>query len=306
DFTKVDLKNLYLDKPPDESHNTLSGIVINLLILLADKSHNNHQLIEHILEKLYQVLIESIINFLPQNTDEQLIFVPQDFLFLIPFAALKDSQGKYFIEKYNFITVPTIHLLQTANTKQYKPDLLSMLIVAKDEINEEYNLFETAKITGEEATKSGVLKYLNDSKILHFSTDCYLYDKENLKYAIALTPDCTNNGLLSARDILTTSQYHVREIVTDLVVLSNCNPGYDYIWGNGMMEIILAWLSIGVNNVVSSLWLVPPPVKIFLFTHFYQFLSQNFDVSSAFRQAILITMKTYPHPQYWASFSLIQ
>ncbi|MFM7788713.1 MAG: CHAT domain-containing protein, partial [Microcystis panniformis] len=52
------------------------------------------------LQKLNQVLIEPIADILPTNPDDHVVFIPDSQLLKIPFAALRDTQGKYLIEKH--------------------------------------------------------------------------------------------------------------------------------------------------------------------------------------------------------------
>ncbi|MBW4675683.1 MAG: CHAT domain-containing protein [Desmonostoc geniculatum HA4340-LM1] len=58
------------------------------------------------LNQLYQLLIAPIQDLLPAVPEERVIFIPQGSLYFIPFAILKDSSGKYLIEKHTILTSP--------------------------------------------------------------------------------------------------------------------------------------------------------------------------------------------------------
>ncbi|NEQ67118.1 MAG: CHAT domain-containing protein [Symploca sp. SIO2D2] len=52
------------------------------------------------LQALYQLLIKPVEEYLPSNEESHVVFVPQDSLTTVPFAALQDSEGRYLIEKH--------------------------------------------------------------------------------------------------------------------------------------------------------------------------------------------------------------
>ncbi len=64
------------------------------------------------LQKLHQLLIQPIAQVLPTDPNSKVIFIPQESLFLVPFAALQDEQGKYLIEKHTILTAPAIQVLE--------------------------------------------------------------------------------------------------------------------------------------------------------------------------------------------------
>ncbi|MDF5726366.1 MAG: tetratricopeptide repeat protein, partial [Rhizonema sp. PD37] len=63
------------------------------------------------LKQLHQLLIKPIADLLPKDETARIIFIPQSSLFLIPFAALLDEEGKYLIEKHTILTAPSIQVL---------------------------------------------------------------------------------------------------------------------------------------------------------------------------------------------------
>jgi CHAT domain-containing protein/tetratricopeptide (TPR) repeat protein len=67
------------------------------------------------LKQLYQLLIQPIANHLPQEPGARVVFVPQGSLFLIPFAALQNANGKYLIEDYTIAITPSIQVLDLAS-----------------------------------------------------------------------------------------------------------------------------------------------------------------------------------------------
>jgi CHAT domain-containing protein len=67
-----------------------------------------------------QLLISPIADLLPKNENERVIFIPQASLFLVPFPALQDNNGKYLIEKHTISTAPAIQVLDLTHQQKQK------------------------------------------------------------------------------------------------------------------------------------------------------------------------------------------
>ena len=66
-----------------------------------------------------------------------------------------------------------------------------------------------------------------------------------------------------------------------------------------------ALVAARVPSVIVSLWSVPDDATALLMTEFYRQIQRHPDKADALRQAMLTTMKKYPHPLDWAGFMLI-
>ena len=53
------------------------------------------------LNNLYNILIQPFDKLLKRNLISEIVIIPEDNIFLIPFEALIDNEGKYLIQKYN-------------------------------------------------------------------------------------------------------------------------------------------------------------------------------------------------------------
>ncbi|MEA5504702.1 CHAT domain-containing protein [Halotia wernerae UHCC 0503] len=274
--------------------------------------------------RLHELLIEPIADLLPSNENERVIFVPQGELFLVPFPALQNEEGKYLIEKHTILTAPSIQVLNFTHRQQVRsnksgevlvvgnpkmpearlepgepPQQLSNLKWAEKEAKEIASLFETQAITGDEATESAIVQQMTKARIIHLATHGIFDDFRGLGSAIALAPSNQNDGLLTAEEIFNL------KLNADLVVLSACDTGRGRITGDGVIGLSRSFISAGVPSVIVSLWAVDDSSTSILMTEFYQNLQQNLDKAIALRKAILTTMKKYPSPKYWAAFTLI-
>lgn len=276
------------------------------------------------LQRLHQLLIDPIADLLPTDPEQRVIFIPQGSLFLVPFAALQDSDLSYLIERHTLLTAPAIQVLELTRTQRERlaqlpintalvvgnpimpavgnpPEPLAPLPNAEAEAQEIGRLLQNSALIGAQATESRVVQQMGQSRIIHLATHGLLDDVEGLGIpgAIALTPSPGTDGLLTANEILNL------DLNASLVVLSACDTGRGRITGDGVLGLSRSFISAGATSVVVSLWAVPDDATAALMTAFYRNLRQNADKAQALRQAMLTTMQQYPSSREWAAFTLI-
>ncbi|MFE1744721.1 tetratricopeptide repeat protein [Coleofasciculus sp. H7-2] len=281
------------------------------------------------LQQLYKLLIEPIADLLPTDPNERVIFIPQASLFLVPFPALQDEQGKYLIEKHTILTAPAIQVLDLTHKQKHKgqraaKDVLVVgnptmpkIKIGKLEANLEplpgaekeamqiAKLFNTEALIGSRATKTIVMQKMQKARIIHLATHGLLHDFKGFGVpgAIALAPSGTPDNVVDG--LLTAGEIFDMKLSADLVVLSACDTGRGDITGDGVVGLSRSLISAGVPSVMVSLWAVNDNSTAFLMTEFYRNLHQNPDKAVALRQAMLTAMKQYPNPKQWAAFTLI-
>ncbi|QSJ15746.1 CHAT domain-containing protein [Nostoc sp. UHCC 0702] len=285
------------------------------------------------LKKLHEILIQPIADQLPKDPNQRVIFIPQDSLFQVPFAALQDQNDKYLIEKHTILTAPAIQVLDLTHKqqRQFPQSPNEMLIVgnptmpklpitvdsqqrtlkplpgAEREAKAIAQLFQTQAIIGKKATERAIIQKLPQAKLIHLATHGLLDDFLGLGVpgAIALAPDTppsnddNGDGLLTAGEILDL------QLNADLVVLSACDTGGGSISGDGVIGLSRSLISAGAESVLVSLWSVDDQSTAFLMTEFYQNLQKKLDKATALRMAILATKQKYESPVHWAAFTLI-
>ncbi|MDY6938698.1 MAG: CHAT domain-containing protein [Cyanobacteriota bacterium] len=273
------------------------------------------------LHQLYQLLIEPIADLLPQDADAPVTIVPQGELFLVPFAALPDENGIDLLDKHPLLFAPAIGSIAATPSADKPLDIggdpaliignptmpddpatgfpLRSLSGAEAEALDIAPILDRQPLIGEEATQAAVKSQLGDAAIAHFATHGLLDDfGTGVPGALALTPTATDNGFLTAAEILTLP------LKARLVVLSACDTGRGNITGDGVVGLSRSFLTAGVESVVVSLWAVDDESTAFLMGEFYRQLQQNPDRAIALRQAMLTTREEYPHPSRWAAFAL--
>lgn len=311
-FRSQNLKSLWQGKKT-----TLSDLVANIRYTLGTTiryvrgSSQNRPF-----EQLYKVLIQPIADKLPANPEARVIFIPQQALLMMPFSNLQDASGKYLIEQHTILTSPAIMLLSLTHQQRQRipesakerlvvgnpnpmPQDYRSLPAAEKEALAIASLMKTKAITGKEATKATILQRMPTSRIIHMATHGLFNESEGLGSAIALAPTQSDNGWLTAKEILDL------KLSAELVVLSACNTGRTRITGDGIVGLSSSMISSGVSSMIASLWSIPDSPTAFLMQEFYRHLQQSPDKAQALRQAMLTTLDKYPNPRDWAAFVLI-
>jgi CHAT domain-containing protein len=233
------------------------------------------------------------------------VFIPHADLFLVPFAALREQSGKYLIEKHTISYAPSIQIL--AFTEKLNRGIKGQenLIIgnpsgdlkgAEQEALDIAKILNSTAIVGKAATKSNVLSRISQANTIHLAMHGTFDDLES-----AL--DFGSQIKLTAKEVLDL------KLQANLVVLSACSTGKGTIKSDGVIGLSRSFILAGTPRIIVSLWNVPDAATGKLIVNFYEDMyihnrQKNNDYSQALRQAMLNTMKIYPHPRNWAAFSL--
>ena len=269
-----------------------------------------------------------------QNAGElgkQLIIIPDEILYYLPFEVLIKPNGKYVVEEHNIIYGPSATSLMLLNPpkKAFKNEFFAManpaatqpdnpddpdsellstergfdtitmktpLPYTEDEVKNISSLFDAGScksFIGKDA-KEEVVKNtdLTEYRFLHFATHG-VFDEDN-PYRSGL--------LLSIDDdpqedgLLQYREIYNLKTESELVVLSACKTGMGkVVKGDGLIGISRGFLVSGAGSVVVSLWNVSDVSTAFMMSEFYKnIIVRKMPKSEALRQAkiTLIRMKT--------------
>ncbi|MEG4525098.1 CHAT domain-containing protein [Microcoleus sp. C2D2] len=326
-------------EPLNQQNQTLKQIILKTRISIGtvetDDQGNKIQLESQykrdetgrfpLLQLLHQILIEPIIDLLPTDANSAIIFVPHYDLFLVPFAALQDSNNRYLIENHTILTAPSIQVLEITREHQNRVRGLrqAALIVGDPTIDPKFNknpyklrqiprakeaaeaiatTLETEAISGENATKVAILDRMLNTRIVHLSAHGLLDDFQGsgIPGAIILAPSGdTDDGALNAAEILQL------KLDSELVVLSACSTGGGKITGDGVIGLSRCFILAGVPSIIVSLWNMGAISAKLLMTEFYQNLARGENRAAALRCAMLTTKARFPSPIAWSAFTLI-
>jgi len=282
--------------------------------------------------ELYRLLIEPAANELQHiNT---ICIIPDEFLWTLPFQALTNPRGNYFIQDYSVFYAPSFSVLnEMALRRQQQTSQESLLALGNPVIDRNGKLkqklhplpdteVEVSAIAATARTqmkKVLVRREANEKTFktlapqyatIHLATHGVLDNREPLNSYVLVTKtedETENDGLLHAREIIDLN------LDADLAVLSACETGNGRISpGEGVIGMSWAFLVAGARSVVVSQWRVNSVSTTHLMKNFYQAMARQTDLngrnkSEAIREASLSLLKDrrYRHPFYWAGFVLV-
>ena len=276
---------------------------------------------------LYEALLEPVEEWLPESAE--LIIVPDDFLFYLPFELLvaesDDAEHRYdfaaatfVVERYAVSYSPSASLLDPGlrRARHYEKGVLAFGNPAfgdslddqpplpnseaeVEAIGDAFSDFDNGVFTGDEATEAVFAREAADYGVLHFATHFLSDDRQPLYSRIMLAGD----------DVLQTYEIFDAELNAELAVLSACNTGLGKLEkGEGLIGISRAFLYAGVPSLVVSLWSVDDEATARIMELFYEHLRSGASKNQALRQAKLDYLSDArgdkKDPFYWGPFIL--
>ena len=259
---------------------------------------------EDALSELYQALVTPLD---PLLKDKQVLaVVPSGNLYYLPFAALKQPDGKPLADKLgvSFLTATELPDVGAFGTRQKPSRLLALanpdgsLPGARVEVEKIAPLFSQRQTYfGPEATQD---KLKGTGDVVHFATHGVL-DSEDVNESYLL---------LSGDDQrLTVGEIYGLDLAeVSLVTLSACetavgeiNPGAE------IATLSQAFSVAGSKTMLGSLWKVDDEATAFLMTSFYRNLTEGKSKAESLRLAQLETagQGRFANPFFWSGFVLI-
>ena len=269
------------------------------------------------LNQLYDFLIGPIQDLFVGN---ELTFVPEGPLCLVPFPALQDSNGKYLCESFRIRMLPSLtslKLIANCRVNFHGNDEallvgdpwveqvgLRSLPFAREEVQIVGRILNAVPLTGRGATKDEVLKRLSSVALVHIAAHGLF---ETGEIALAPNPSQTSrvpkeeDYLLTMKDVL---RFHLR---AKLVVLSCCHSGRGEITAEGVVGIARAFLGAGARSVLVSIWALEDDATLEFMKCFYRVLVKGVSASESLNQAMNSTRESHKLNEVkdWAPFQII-
>ncbi len=146
-----------------------------------------------------------------------------------------------------------------------------------------------------EAAEDKLRLYGAQSRIIHIASHGYFRQDNPMFSCIRL-----GESQLSLYDL-----YRLH-LPAELVVLSGCATGMNVVTpGDELIGLVRGLFQAGAQNLVLSLWDVHDASTKEFMLEFYARLQQNWSYATALQGAALELRRRYPHPYYWAPFTLI-
>ena len=258
--------------------------------------------VQAILEKLFQLVINPVKNFLKGN---KLIVVPDNQLFFAPFSSFVDENGCFLSSKYSIQITPSLHTLKASMQREHYSTIGFALFVGNPTVEkisfngEEFNslpgaaeeakylanLFQATALLGRAARKQVVLRLLSGASIIHIAAH-----GEPNRGEIILFPDSSHDqpclpvpkpeSFLLTQEDITNSSVQAR-----LVVLCCCFTGQGNVSSEGVVGIARSFLAAGARSVLASLWPIHDAGAKEFMKKFYNEICEETPVCEALRRA---------------------
>jgi CHAT domain-containing protein len=249
---------------------------------------------------LYEKLLAPIAGLLK---GQHLVIVPHGVLHRLPFQALFDGTDS-LIDKFSISYAPsaTVHTLcfkrpvnrHGSALVMGVPDAAAPLIgdeaTIVAEIIPEAELFLDKKATTDVLWRKGP-----ECRFIHIATHGYFRQDSPLFSGIRL-----GDSMLTLMDL-----YRMK-LPAELVTLSGCATGANTVaGGDELLGLVRGLVYAGARATLLSLWDVHDRSTLEFMTSFYRELAAGAGKAGALQKAAQDVREHYPHPYYWAAFSLI-
>lgn len=269
------------------------------------------------------VLISPLVRAGVLEGISNLYLVPHGILNYLPFSTLPANvigDQKLLLEDFTIAYLPTAVAIGAVSKSDSGG--MSMLALAPGNSRLRYApgearlidaLFQpnSRLLLGDAATESRFKTLAGDYRMLHLATHSDFNKLNPMFSSLQLEADDANDGRLEVHEVLRL------KLNADLVTLSACDTalgsGYfaEVPAGDEFVGLTRAFLSVGSDSVMATLWEVDDRSSVQLMQQFYERLESlgaNADKSAALMlaQQQLRSTKGYEHPYYWAPFVLVE
>jgi CHAT domain-containing protein len=252
------------------------------------------------LRDLYTALIAPIRDRLDA---EHLVVIPHDLLHALPFHALFDGD-RALIDDFTISYAPSasVYGLCCAKTAAGTgpalimgvPDALAPCI--QDEVGAIAQILPDSHVfLGADATADRLRTHGPGSRFVHVATHGLFRRDHPMFSSIRL-----GDGPLSVYDL------YELQLSAELVTLSGCSTGLTVaVGGDELLGLVRGLLYAGARAVLLTLWDAYDRSTADFMEAFYRHLSSGSSKARAAQYATWEIRAKYPHPFYWAPFTLV-
>ena len=284
-------------------------------------------------QQLGKALLQPALADLPHGITN-LVVVPDDAVWLVPFQALVLGDGKWAIERYAVTTVPAAavsvmlwqrparsgpaRLLAFGDPRFAGEDdsgvgpmalraatpnaPLPRLPATAREVRAVARFATDAVIRLRDDASAAFLERapLGSYRVIHFATHAVTDDNGIAHAGLALSPGDGSDGFVSDGDLA------ALQLNADLVVLSACHTaGGAVLGGEGVRGLTAPLLQAGARAVLATEWPVDDARTEPMIVAFYTALADGRTTADALREAALGAMRDGAPPREWAAFRLV-
>jgi CHAT domain-containing protein len=234
---------------------------------------------------------------------KHVVIVPHGILHYLPFHALHDGAG-YLIDSVTVSYAPSASIFALCQRKPSPasggslvlgiPDSRAPLIL--DEVQSVAKIVPQADlIIGAEANQKNLREKGSHSRLIHIATHGNFRQDNPMFSGIRL-----GDAYLNLYDL-----YQLK-LQAELVTLSGCATGMNVVSpGDELLGLIRGLLFAGAQSLLLTLWDVHDRSTSEFMAAFYRRFTDGESKAVALQGAMQELRSRYPHPYYWAPFTLI-
>ena len=288
----------------------------------------------------YGILIAPIIHHVRGlgaiGATPRLLIIPHNFLFSVPFAALRDPDGNFLVKEFVISYAPSLSILDLLARKSssMKSEQRSIPFIvgnpvmpltdivqlpgAEEEATTVHSILGGELCLNEHATKQKVVSSAAHSPVIHLATHALLGDSvaehlevvkankegSNGDYAVRgavvlAKTSSTCSGILTSREV---QELDLSDC--EMITLSCCRTACGKVTGDGILGLSRALYVAGAMCLVTTLWPIEDKPTVQLMRVFYTHYSSSRDAASSMRNAMLSLISSGYSLEHWAAFCI--
>jgi CHAT domain-containing protein/tetratricopeptide (TPR) repeat protein len=264
-----------------------------------------------LLKSLYlELLPSSVRQFLPQTPDQMLVVIPDGPLFNLPFAALVDEHGKFFVENHLLTMASSMTVLMDSHP--VVSDELNMLMASSNNARAGSEFSEAEQISsavgpervtslvGKDASITNLEEQSKGKSVVHITAKLPLVEGNPLRSVLPLFGDKDDAGKKVTADRLFGTP-----MASDIIVWSASSVNSKDVRGNAVKIFSRGLNYAGARNVLMSLWWQPDAPRIDELVSFFKSKQAGLNPAQSLRKAQLAALSKDPSPRTWAGFQLL-
>jgi len=292
---------------------------VRLATQLLSRRESDVQADKSVLSALYKDLISPVEKTGTLRNAKTIVVVPHAVLSYLPFAALVDERGRYLVEDYAILSLPSAGSLPvlrrddsrqiSSGTSVLAPFPSALPGTRAEAIAVSRDLAGGETFFGSTATESVLRSALARSSIVHVASHAILNTVSPMFSRIELAQSANSNpaddGRLEVHELLGIP------VKSRLVFLSGCETGAgtagstSFRKGQDYATLSQAFLYAGARDVIATLWKIDDERGAAFAGRFYAQLARRPAVEAlAMAQREMIHDASLSIPRYWAGYTL--
>jgi CHAT domain-containing protein len=252
------------------------------------------------LRELYNELVAPIRSRLK---GKHLVVAPHESLHYVPFHALFDG-NQYLVDSYTVSYAPSASIFAQCQRKPANAGSGALILGVPSpqtpSIYEELQsvamiLPKSELFVGPDASRKILNEKGPNCRVIHIATHGF-FRPDNPMFS----------GVRLGDTFLTLYDLYSLRLPVDLITLSGCSTGLNVVAaGDELMGLVRGLLTAGARTLLLTLWDVNDQSTAQFMKSFYSRANDQPNRAVALREAMQELRERYPHPYYWAPFTLI-